>query len=208
MKIPPKTTITSRTSTITSQFARTKAPYLNPTPMQLNERYRQFGMNSITASCVYCGGVQTEWDHLFAIVDDSKWTGYFTEINNLIPACSKCNQSRGKKPYADWMLSNAALSVKNVFIKRDKLSEEQAVFEVKKRITLIDEVIKKSPPKHLAVDHNSVLEATYENKRLEIIKLLYEAQKIADQIQLNYQAEANELFVFDAIEDVKEVDEK
>ena len=194
MKIPPKTTITSRTSTITSQFARTIAPYLKPTPLQLNERYKQFGMDSATASCVYCGGEQTEWDHLFAIVADSKWTGYFTEINNLIPACGKCNQSRGKKSYAEWMLSNADLSVKNVFIKRHKLSEEQAVLEVKKRIMLIDEVVKKSPPKHLAVDHKSVLETAYEDKRLEIIKLLYEAQKIAEQIQLNYQAEANGLF--------------
>ena len=208
MKIPPKTTITSRTSTITSQFARTKAPYLNPTHVQLTERYALFGMDSTTASCVYCGGAQTEWDHLFAIVNDNKWTGYFTEVNNLIPACGKCNQSRGKKPYAEWMLSNAVLSVKNVFIKRDKFSEEQAVFEVKKRIMLIDEVVKKSPPKHLAVDHKSILETAYEDTRLEIIKLLYEAQKIAEQIQLIYQAEANGLFVFDAIEDVKEADEK
>ena len=92
------------------------------------------------------------------------------------------------------MLSNADLSVKNVFIKRHKLSEEQAVLEVKKRIMLIDEVVKKSPPKHLTVDHKSVLETAYEDKRLEIIKLLYEAQKIAEQIQLNYQAEANGLF--------------
>jgi hypothetical protein len=207
MKIPPKTTITSRTSTITSQFARTKAPYLKPTPLQLNERYKQFGMDPTTASCAYCIGAQTEWDHLFAIVNDNKWTGYFTEVNNLIPACGKCNQSRGKRPYAEWMLSNAVLSVKNVFIKRDKLSEEQAVFEVKKRIMLIDEVVKKSPPKHLAVDHMSILETAYEDKRLEIIKLLYEAQKIAEQIQLIYQAEANGLFVFDDIEDVKVADE-
>ena len=81
------------------------------------------------------------------------------------------------------------------------------MIEVKKRIALINDVVKKSPPKRLVVDHNSVLEATYENKRLEIIKLLYEAQEIADQIQLNYQAEANKLFVFDAIESVKEDNE-
>lgn len=208
MKIPPKTTITSRTSTITSQFARTKAPYLRPTPLQLNERYKQFGMDSTIASCAYCGGGQTEWDHLFAIVNDNKWTGYFTEVNNLIPACGKCNQSRGKRPYAEWMLSNAVLSVKNVFIKRDKLSEEQAVFKVKKRITLINEVVEKSPPKNLAVDHKSILETAYEEKRLEIIKLLYEAQEIAEKIQHDYQTEANGLFVCDAIEDVKKADEK
>ena len=85
--------------------------------MQLNERYKQFGINSTAPSCVYCGGIQTEWNYLFSIFEDMAWTGYFTEINNLIPACSKCNQSRGKKPYADWMLSNAALSVKKSFYK-------------------------------------------------------------------------------------------
>ena len=37
-------------------------------------------------------------------------TGFITEIANLVPACGKCNQSKGNKPWRDWMLSGAKLS--------------------------------------------------------------------------------------------------
>lgn len=37
-------------------------------------------------------------------------TGFISEIANLVPACGKCNQSKGNKPWREWMQSAAALS--------------------------------------------------------------------------------------------------
>lgn len=192
MKIPAKASISSRSSTITSQFARAKAPYLRPSAEDLSRRYEHFGMTAAKTSCYYCDGDQSEWDHLEAVIKNGEWTGYFTEINNLIPACGKCNQSRGNKPYDEWMMSNAPASPKNVLMNRDKLTEADAVIKVKQKIKLIDSVIKSNPPKHLSVDNQSILEIEYEKKRVEIIKLLNDAQKIANQIQSNYQTRTNE----------------
>jgi hypothetical protein len=36
-----------------------------------------------------------------------------TEIANLVPACGKCNQSKGKTPWRTWMVSSAKLSPKS-----------------------------------------------------------------------------------------------
>jgi endonuclease I len=41
-----------------------------------------------------------------------KPTGYISEIHNLVPACGKCNQSKGNKEWRQWMLSDATLSPK------------------------------------------------------------------------------------------------
>ena len=60
--------------------------------------------------CAYCGDTYTEWDHLRPLVVGKQPTGYISEIHNLVPACGKCNQSKGNKPWREWMLSQAALS--------------------------------------------------------------------------------------------------
>ena len=46
-----------------------------------------------------------------------KATGYITELSNLIPACGKCNQSKGNKYWSDWIISDAKLSPKTRGIK-------------------------------------------------------------------------------------------
>jgi len=71
------------------------------------------GMNHDSFCCAYCGDTASEWDHLRPLVKNKQPTGYISEIHNLVPACGKCNQSKGNKPWAEWMLSNAKLSPKN-----------------------------------------------------------------------------------------------
>ena len=67
-------------------------------------------MTDKTICCAYCGDAYTEWDHLRPLIKDKKATGYVSEIHNLIPACGKCNQSKGNKEWKTWMYSNAKLS--------------------------------------------------------------------------------------------------
>ncbi len=61
-------------------------------------------------SCAYCGDPSTEWDHLLPLVVGQRPTGYISDIHNLVPACGKCNQSKGNKHWREWMLGSARLS--------------------------------------------------------------------------------------------------
>lgn len=70
------------------------------------------GMTHETLQCSYCGADASEWDHLRPLVLNKKPTGYISEIHNLVPACGKCNQSKGNKEWLSWILSNAPLSPK------------------------------------------------------------------------------------------------
>jgi hypothetical protein len=44
------------------------------------------------------------------LVIDKRPTGYISEIHNLVPACGKCNQSKGNKHWRTWMFGTAKLS--------------------------------------------------------------------------------------------------
>lgn len=67
-------------------------------------------MESTDVRCAYCGDKASEWDHLRPLVLKRRPTGFVSEIANLVPSCGKCNQSKGNKPWREWMLSKAKLS--------------------------------------------------------------------------------------------------
>lgn len=68
------------------------------------------GMNPNDVRCAYCGDPATEWDHLRPLVLKRRPTGFISEIANLVPACGKCNQSKGNKGWRTWIVSAAPLS--------------------------------------------------------------------------------------------------
>lgn len=80
-----------------------------PTDAEVREALEVLGMLD-EISCVYCGDTSTEWDHLRPLVEKQRPTGYISEIHNLVPACGKCNQSKGNKNWLVWMRSAARLS--------------------------------------------------------------------------------------------------
>lgn len=192
MKIPGKATISNRSSTISSQFARARAPYFKPSGDDLLARYILFAIDPSSPSCAYCGAGQTEWDHLFPMVEQSRWTGYFTELSNLIPACGKCNQSRGSKPFAAWMRGGAPQSPLRVFQARDGMTPEQAQAEVERRIAVIEEAISCQPPRRLLYEVDQ-LEDELEQCRLELLALLMRSEEIAARLRNRYQALAQKV---------------
>jgi hypothetical protein len=105
---PPK--LTSRRSTLTGLFVMTLTPYIEPTEAEVDEALGILGMKRGACVCAYCGDKKSEWDHFRAVVLNRKPTGYITEIANLVPACGKCNQSRGNKDWKVWMTGDAAHS--------------------------------------------------------------------------------------------------
>jgi hypothetical protein len=108
---PPK--LTGRTSTLTGLFFTTLTPYIEPSAEEVDEALPVLGMERGQCVCAYCGDKKSEWDHFRAILENRQPTGYITEIHKLVPACGKCNQSRGNKPWREWMISAALHSPKS-----------------------------------------------------------------------------------------------
>jgi hypothetical protein len=188
MKIPGKATISNRTSTMASQFARARAPYFIPSAEQFAARYKALGMDPVRPECIYCGGPPTEWDHLRPMVKDSRWTGFFTEIANLVPACGKCNQSRGSKPVKEWMTGSAQWSPFLIFQTRNGLNPTEALLEVKRRISIIDAVMTADPPRCLEINIDDELEIALEDCRIELNTVLRRAEEIAAKLRSRYQS--------------------
>jgi HNH endonuclease len=108
--MPSVQTMVSRKSSITNAFVNSVIPVIPPTVEEIEEALAILGMEVASVCCTYCGNPMSEWDHLRPLVVKRRPTGFITEIANLVPACGKCNQSKGNKPWRAWMLSNARLS--------------------------------------------------------------------------------------------------
>lgn len=106
--MPKPVRITGRSSSITNSFVNGIIPVIWPSDAAIEEALRVLGME--TPVCAYCGDGASEWDHFRPLVVAQKPTGYISEIHNLVPACGKCNQSKGNKNWRDWMLSSAPRS--------------------------------------------------------------------------------------------------
>jgi len=111
-RMPTPMKITGRSSSITNSFINSIIPVIEPTNEQVKQALEILGMDHDSFQCSYCGVSATEWDHLRPLVMNKKPTGYISEIHNLVPACGKCNQSKGNKDWRAWMLSDAKLSPK------------------------------------------------------------------------------------------------
>lgn len=105
--LPGSSKITGRKSTITGLFLTSITPCIEPTDAEIREALEVLGMKPGNCVCAYCGDPRTEWDHFRAIVKDRRPTGFITEIANLVPSCGKCNQSKGNKPWREWIKSTA-----------------------------------------------------------------------------------------------------
>jgi HNH endonuclease len=108
--MPSRGSIRGRSSSITAAFFQVLTPQMIPTTEDVDAVLRILGMRNGQCVCAYCGDPKTEWDHFRSIVDKQKPTGYITEIANLVPACGKCNQSKGSKHWKTWMLGPAKRS--------------------------------------------------------------------------------------------------
>jgi hypothetical protein len=109
-QMPSVQTMVSRKSSITNAFVNAIIPVIVPPHEDIEAALGILGMETHDVRCAYCGDKATEWDHLRPLVLKHRPTGYVSEIANLVPACGKCNQSKGNKPWRDWMVSKARLS--------------------------------------------------------------------------------------------------
>ena len=109
-RMPSPQTVKSRKTSITNAFVGAIIPVIRPTPAEIEEALGILAQDPSDVRCAYCGDRASEWDHLRPLVVNRRPTGYVSEIANLVPACGKCNQSKGNKPWRNWMYGTAKLS--------------------------------------------------------------------------------------------------
>lgn len=111
-RMPTPMKITGRSSSITNAFINSIIPVIQPSEEEIKESLDILGMDPKSFQCAYCGATASEWDHLRPLVMNQQPTGYISEIQNLVPACGKCNQSKGNREWKVWIQSKAKLSPK------------------------------------------------------------------------------------------------
>ncbi len=104
-QMPAVQSMTSRKSSITNAFVSALIPVIVPSIDEIDQALSILGINPADVRCAYCGDPATEWDHLRPLVLQRRPTGFISEIANLVPSCNKCNQSKGNKPWRDWIMN-------------------------------------------------------------------------------------------------------
>lgn len=93
-----------RATTIRHAFASALAPIEVYDEARLREAMSVLGQRDPNdLRCVYCHEPAETWDHLGALVKDSRPSGLGHTLGNLVPACKPCNSKRGNQPWEAWM---------------------------------------------------------------------------------------------------------
>jgi len=174
-QLPKVSTVSGRSSSITNAFFNAIIPVHIPSPEDELEALSMLEMSPDKICCAYCGDPHSEWDHLRPIIREKKPTGYITEIANLVPACGKCNQSKGGYDWRDWMLGSAPRSPKT-----------RGIEDVDRRVMLLERY--ESWRKPICIDFDSVVEPALWKKHKEnwqdVLSLLGKSQSLAKQIRI------------------------
>jgi hypothetical protein len=165
--MPKPVRITGRSSSITNSFVNGVIPVVMPTEPQVREALEILGMLE-HVSCIYCGDTSTEWDHLRPLVEKQRPTGYISEIHNLVPACGKCNQSKGNKNWLTWMRSTARLS-----------PSARGVVDIEERIARLQEYESRGIPTR--IDFEAAVGAELWERHWAHHNRLLELMRVADQ---------------------------
>ena len=178
-KMPNAVKIMGRSSTITNSFVNSIIPLFHPTNEEVADALSILGMTSATMVCVYCGDRASEWDHLRPLVKRKRPTGYVSEIANLVPACGKCNQSKGASYWRDWMLGPA---------KQSPFS--RAILDLEARVERLAAYENWRVPRHVdfeALAGDELWQKHWHN-HARLMELMVECQQTAEEIRLVVKA--------------------
>lgn len=171
---PKAVTIMGRSSSITNSFYNGIVPIIEPSEEEIRNALKTLEQTEENVTCVYCGDPKTEWDHLYPLIVNKRHTGYITEIANLVPACGKCNQSKGNSYWKEWIVSDAEKSPKTRKIK-----------DLDKRIKIIENYDLTFPKKQIDVEAlvGEDIWQKYQESYEKIILEMQKAQSIMDNIK-------------------------
>lgn len=89
-----------RKTTINHAFAAAVAPCDEFKVETMKQAIRLLGQDPESdLFCAYCDSKAETWDHVFATVKDSVFSGAGHRIGNLLPCCKPCNSKKGNKSW-------------------------------------------------------------------------------------------------------------
>lgn len=95
-----------RKTTINHAFASAIAPCDAFNEASVREAIVLLGQDpDLDLRCSYCGAVAETWDHVFATVSASEFSGHGHRLGNLLPCCKTCNSKKGNKHWLAYILS-------------------------------------------------------------------------------------------------------
>lgn len=96
----PYIMLARRRTTINHAFAAATAPSDSYDEEVVADALRGLGMDPKSdLLCAYCHEDAETWDHIFATVKDSRFSGHGHRLGNLLPCCKPCNSRKGNKPW-------------------------------------------------------------------------------------------------------------
>jgi 5-methylcytosine-specific restriction endonuclease McrA len=165
--LKPYGIVASRKTTINGAFAAAIAPCDSFEDSRVREAISALNQNPDTELlCVYCGASAETWDHVFAIVKDSKFSGYGHRLGNLLPCCKPCNSKKGNKDWRQFLLSLPSQS-------SDDQAKRSAVIEAYLKKYIVHDPLPERDTEYLEL----------EKLKTEIIKLMSQADDLAQKIR-------------------------
>jgi len=168
----PYSIVQKRKTTINHAFASALAPCDSYDVKQLTSAMRALGQSDLdNLHCVYCQKPAETWDHLVALVKNSELHGYGHQIGNLVPSCKACNSLKGSREWLDFL--NAKMP--------DPTQRERLEAALKNHVTTFATAVDLSRPQ----TEYPVQWQRYAEIRQQILQLMEEADRLADQLRLH-----------------------
>ena len=99
--LKPYVIVSRRKTTINHAFAAAVAPSDEYDEQRIRAEVAILGQDpDHDLFCAYCGASAQTWDHVFATVKNSRFSGHGHRLGNLLPCCKPCNSTKGNK---DWL---------------------------------------------------------------------------------------------------------
>lgn len=172
-KMPSKSDLKGRSSTMSNAFAISITPYIVPSEEEVRASYNMLQIQE--GQCAYCLGEGNAKDHLKPLVKAGMPTGYITAINNLVPCCSRCNSSKGAKTFEEWYLSPENLAR----LKKRGLSDS----DVEQRFKIISRYESQiEEPLDYETLVGTELWKQYQERRRSLLERLNEDQEFCDML--------------------------
>lgn len=96
----PYIMLARRRTTINHAFASAVAPSDTYDEGRVRDALLLLGIDpDDDLTCAYCGEPAETWDHVFATVQNSRFSGHGHRIGNLLPCCKPCNSRKGNKAW-------------------------------------------------------------------------------------------------------------
>lgn len=164
--LKPYRMLANRRTTINHMFAAAIAPH----DIYNEERVRAAVMllgndPNDDLACAYCGNPAETWDHVFATVRNSRFSGHGHQLGNLLPCCKPCNSRKGNKAWQTYLES----------LPLEKADLESR-FQIIKSYLETYEIFDTAPA--LTNDHEIL-----DGIRIKILELVAEGDEIATRIR-------------------------